>query len=460
MKKIFKIQGMHCNSCSQLIENELKGRVNDLSVSYLNGTAEINFDENKISSEQIKEAIGKLGYEVLDVGHKNNWNVLSWAMITAIILLIVYALFAGFEFNISGIKLPQAGEKVDLLLLFAAGLLTGFHCISMCGGFIVSYTTKNALKGNKGFFQHLVYGVSKVVSYAVIGGLFGLVGGFIAFSTQLRGIIAILAGAFMIFYALSMFGLNFFRRFQFNPRFLTKLSLAATHKSDNPYFAPLATGLLTGLFIACGPLQAMYLYAIGSGSFKIGAISLGVFGIGTLPVMLGFGGLITVVSRKTTNRILKISAILVFIIGLIMINTGLALTGSTYDFQSIKTRLTESGNSATIVNGVQEINMVVDGNDWNPKVFVLKNNVPVRWTINAAKLPPCATEIYVNDYGLDIKLKTGVNVVEFTPNKSGIIKWACWMGMISGNFIVTDNGNTTEEEIKSAKPTCTGMCQN
>jgi len=455
MKQTLKIEGMHCNSCSQLIENSLRDKINKISVSYSKGTAEIDFDENKITENQIREKIKKLGYEVAGRDKKSDWNLFSLIFIIVIAALVIYSLFIGFDFSM-GVKMPQIGENANLILLFAVGLLTGFHCISMCGGFIVSYTTKNALKGHKGFAQHLVYGISKVFSYALIGGVFGLIGGFIAFNTQVRGWVAILAGIFMIFYALSMFGIKFFRKFQANPKFLTK---AASKAPNNPYLGPLFTGLLTGLFIACGPLQAMYLYAIGSGSFKIGAISLAVFGIGTLPVLLGFGSLVTVISHKTTSKILKVSAILVLILGLIMINTGLALTGSSYDLQSIKAKIMGSDNNAVISNGVQEINMTIDGTNWYPKVFVLKKGVPVKWTIYGEQLP-CATEIFVNDYGLDIKLKQGANVVEFTPDKTGIIKWACWMGMISGNFIVTDTGKATTEEINSATPTCTGMCRN
>jgi len=382
-----------------------------------------------------------------------------WIIFGLAAALILYSLFVGFDFNVSGFGLPQAGDSLNLLLLFIVGLLTGFHCVSMCGGFIVSYTAKNALKGHAGFSQHLIYGASKTVSYALIGGIFGLIGGFISFSTQLRGIVAILAGVFMIFYALSMFGLKFFRKFQLNPKFLSIFSSNISEKASGQYLPPMITGLLTGLFIACGPLQAMYLYAVGTGSFIKGAISLAVFGLGTLPALIGFGSLASAVSHKTTGRILKISAILVLILGLIMINTGLALTGSSYDLGSIRTRIIGSNNNSAIVNGVQGISMTIDGANWSPKVFVLKNNVPVKWTINAVRLP-CDTEIFVDDYKLDIKLKPGINVVEFTPGKTGVVKWACWMGMISGNFIVTDNGNASQEEINSAAPTCTGMCHN
>ena len=183
----------------------------------------------------------------------------------------------------------------------------------MCGGFVVAYTAKNALNDYKGFKQHLVYGGSKVLSYAIIGWLFGLIGGIIAFNIKLRATIAILSGLFMIFYALSMFGIKFFRRFQLNPKFLYKVS-SKDRESKNPYITPFITGLLNGLFLACGPLQAMYLYAAGTGSFIQGALGLAAFGLGTLPVMFIFGSLATVISHTTTRRILKISAVIVLIL--------------------------------------------------------------------------------------------------------------------------------------------------
>ena len=77
-------------------------------------------------------------------------------------------------------------------------------------------TAKNAIKGHKSFYQHLVYGGSKTISYTIIGAIFGLIGSFFVFSPALRGGIAIFAGLFMIAYSLSMFGFAFFRKFKFN----------------------------------------------------------------------------------------------------------------------------------------------------------------------------------------------------------------------------------------------------
>ena len=493
MKKTFKIKGMHCNSCAMLIEKELKDKVNSVSASYSKEEAEIDFDENKISENEIKEKIKTLGYEVIDKNQEKNTKsnyaeykdftqnkeegfvdkIGLYVLLASVILLLFVVYYFFFRsIQLPEISIPQLGENTSLILLFAAGILTGFHCVSMCGAFVLSYATKNAQNGHKGYGQHLVYGGSKVVSYAIIGGLFGLIGGVIAFSIGLRSWVAVLAGLFMIFYALSMFGLKFFRRFQFNPKFLTKIAASESGKYKGPYSRPLVTGLLNGLFIACGPLQAMYLYAMGTGSFVSGATSLAAFGLGTLPVMLGFGSLATVISHKTTKKILKISAIIVLILGLIMLNRGLTLMGSPYSYSAISAKIsggslsqanvntgTVSGNSGVIIkDGIQEVNMDVDASGYHPNSFVLKKGVPVKWNVNVKQLTGCNSELVMNAYGIDLRLKQGLNTAEFTPDKTGTIQFSCGMGMLKGSFIVTETGTASQEEVKAATPPAGSTC--
>jgi len=481
VEKTYSIKNMHCNSCAQLIEKELKDKVNKISVSYNKEEAIIDFDENKINEKEIMKTIHELGYEAKRLENiKKNINeeepdlsnkigqIVFWVLIGIIIIGGLYYLYN--HITLPSIQIPELGTKTSLILLFLAGILTGFHCISMCGGFVMSYTAKNAINGHKSFKQHLIYGGSKVISYTIIGGIFGLIGGVIAFSIGLRSWVAILSGLFMIFYALSMFGLKFFRKFQFNPKFLTRAAASAGSSAKGPYNAPIITGLLNGLFIACGPLQAMYLYAVGTGSFVSGALSLMAFGLGTLPVMLGFGTLVSSISHKTTGKILKFSAIIVLILGLIMINRGLTLSGSNYSFDNIKAsiigvgvsnNLVTSGTTAdsiNIINGVQEINMNVDASGYSSNSFVLKKGVPVKWNVNVRQLTSCNSELVLNAYGIDKNLKVGINVIEFTPDKVGTITFTCGMGMLRGSFIVTETGNATQSEVAAATPTSGGSC--
>ncbi len=450
---------MNCNSCSQSIENALKDKTNEVSASYVKNEVEVDFDNDKISEKEIKEIIKEAGYELVEeetFKEKNQKKKVKSAQIH-IALLSLFTIFViyivlkrfGVELHVPEFNFTNL-QNASYFLLFFAGLLTGFHCIAMCGGFLISYTAKNAVNGHKSFKQHLIYGASKTVSYTIIGALFGLIGSIFLFSPALRGGIAIFAGVFMIFYSLSMFGLKFFRRFQFNPKFLTKIS---TRKHKGVYFGPMMTGLLNGLFIACGPLQALYLYAAGTGDPIQGGLSLMIFGLGTLPVMLGFGGFANIVSHKATKKILKISGIVVLILGLIMLNRGLSLTGSGYDSKSISTGfkgIDGISDNILIENGYQIIKMDVTRYGWSPDTFVLKKDIPVKWIINGKEITGCNNAIQVPKLNLKFDIKMGEQIIEFTPTKEGIISWSCWMGMIPGTFIVTDDGTASQEEIQSA----------
>ncbi len=66
-KAVFKISGMHCNTCSLNIDWELeetKG-VTKVSTSYARQETEVIYDEALISQEKIIEVIKKTGYDVL-----------------------------------------------------------------------------------------------------------------------------------------------------------------------------------------------------------------------------------------------------------------------------------------------------------------------------------------------------------------------------------------------------------
>ncbi|HLD55959.1 MAG TPA: sulfite exporter TauE/SafE family protein [Candidatus Nanoarchaeia archaeon] len=458
VKKIFNINGMHCNSCASKIEDALKDKVNSISVNFAKGQAEIDFENGKISENKIEEIIKDLGYEINT--HVKKSNALYWhiGLLSIITLAVLFIFFKNLGLNIPEINFNEL-ENVSLLLLFFAGLLTGFHCIAMCGGFMVSYTAKNAINGHKSFLQHLIYGTSKTISYTIIGAFFGLIGSIFFFTPQLRGTIAIFAGIFMIAYSLSMFGISFFKKFQFNPKFLTKI---ATKKYSGHYIAPMTTGLLNGLFIACGPLQALYIYAAGTGSMIQGGLSLMAFGLGTMPVMLGFGGITNVISKNTTKKILKISAIIVLILGLIMLNRGFSLIGSGYDVKSLLADNNPGQTNNIVIDseGYQVIEMTVDGSGWTPDTFVLQKGIPVRWVIDGQEITNCNNAIQVPKLNLNFPIQKGKQTIEFTPTEVGVIPWSCWMGMIPGTFIVTDDGTATQKEIQTAntKTASSGGC--
>jgi plastocyanin domain-containing protein len=150
-----------------------------------------------------------------------------------------------------------------------------------------------------------------------------------------------------------------------------------------------------------------------------------------------------------------------------MLNRGLSLAGSPVNFESIKTGIIggiagnaialSSGNSVQN-SGVQEVNMNMDTQGYHPNSFVIKNNVPVKWNINVTELIPCNNEIILNAYNIDVKLKQGMNIIEFTPTKTGTIQFTCGMGMLHGSFIVTESGTATQQQVAASTPKAGASC--
>ena len=66
MKKSFKIEGMTCSACSNRVERfvrKLDG-INEANVNFATETLNVDFDENKLKSVDIEEAVVKSGYKV------------------------------------------------------------------------------------------------------------------------------------------------------------------------------------------------------------------------------------------------------------------------------------------------------------------------------------------------------------------------------------------------------------
>lgn len=60
----FDIKGMHCASCSAIVEKTVAALdgVSSVSVSLLLNSAEVEFDEDKISAKQIAKAVKGAGF--------------------------------------------------------------------------------------------------------------------------------------------------------------------------------------------------------------------------------------------------------------------------------------------------------------------------------------------------------------------------------------------------------------
>ncbi len=174
------------------------------------------------------------------------------------------------------------------------------------------------------------------------------------------------------------------------------------------------------------------------------------------------------VLKLSGNKILKLSGAIVIVLGVIMVNRGLALTGSGFDVNTLVASVSASSASSTgnvikMEGGYQVIEMTVDRYGWEPDKFVLKKGVPVKWVIDGREINGCNNAIQVPKYGLNFDIKQGLQTIEFTPENEGVISWSCWMGMIPGTFIVKEDINledaaAVEKELNSVPDPVGGSC--
>ncbi len=213
-----------------------------------------------------------------------------------------------------------------LLLGFAGSL----HCVGMCGPLLLALPLDASGKWQV-LRQMLVYHSGRILTYAVLGVLFGLLGKGLAVA-GFQKILSIGAGVFML-------GMAFMAwRFE---RLVTALPgfKAFTHQvksgignlmRHNPNGSTFSIGLLNGL-LPCGMVYAAIAGALATTGALEGGLFMAVFGFGTLPLLL----MVSLFGRSfgvSIRQKIKIAQpILLGLVGLILLQRGLNLDLSLFE---------------------------------------------------------------------------------------------------------------------------------
>lgn len=201
---------------------------------------------------------------------------------------------------------------------FLMGLLGSFHCIGMCGPIVLS------LPG-KGVGYKLFYNVGRTITYALLGVAVGLVGQGAAFA-GLQQVLSIAVGSFMLLIIL----FTKYKHFDLptngilNGLYLGVKSKLGKFFKSTSLFSPLFIGMLNGL-LPCGLVYAALFTALSMGSFVGGAYYMVMFGLGTLPMMLGLGVFKGLISPSFRSQLNKLVPYFLALLALLLILRGLNL---------------------------------------------------------------------------------------------------------------------------------------
>ncbi|KIM12816.1 MAG: beta-carotene 15,15'-monooxygenase [Sulfurovum sp. FS08-3] len=212
-------------------------------------------------------------------------------------------------------------ENIDLYIIITTALLASVgHCIGMCGGIVIAYSSTK-LDGKESWARqsvvHGAYNMGRVTTYSAIGALFGFVGQVIAFTPTTKGVLFVLTGILMILAGLSLVGgLKFLNSAEFsiaNNRWFARQfrTLIASRSLKSFYLL----GVLNGM-IPCGLVLSFAVFAASSASALWGAVIMAIFGLATVPTMFTLAMLTKVLQNGSLRGVMmKLAALMVISYG-------------------------------------------------------------------------------------------------------------------------------------------------
>jgi sulfite exporter TauE/SafE len=203
---------------------------------------------------------------------------------------------------------------------FLLGLVGSLHCAGMCGPLALALPV-NSPAFSRFFAGRLLYNLGRIITYAALGGAFGLLGqSFVVMGVQRWVSLAV--------------GITILVSLILSPRFFSSVQPAKfINLIKSPFLklmhnrglgALFEIGLLNGL-LPCGLVYAACATAMTSNTVVHGAEYMIAFGVGTIPMMLAItlmGKRLQFILRFKLQRLIPVS---LAIIGLLLVLRGMAL---------------------------------------------------------------------------------------------------------------------------------------
>jgi len=201
-------------------------------------------------------------------------------------------------------------------------------------------------------------------------------------------------------------------------------------------------------FLPCGFTQALQLYVLAKASFAVGALTMLAFSLGTLPALASLSAMSSFATGTFQRHFLKFAGAAVIVLGIANIQYGLVLSGSDLDAASVATNERPAGVEpqtavAEQMNGKQVVVMRIEGYNYIPSRFTVKEGVPVEWRIDASEAAGCGRILIAAGLGVRRLLpNTSTTMISFMPPHAGEFGFNCGMGMMTpgSKFTVVPSG--------------------
>ncbi len=322
----FHVSGTHCASCKIFIEDTLNDQMGvENAIVDLKGETVLvettlegsRHELAKMLTEKIKHNGYSLSVEK-KTKEKNGQGAIWQALPIGLGLLTLF-----FLLQKSGILNIGIGGQVTPVTSFIIGLIASVSsCLAIVGGLVLSLSAKISQDNTSDTKTFVLFHSGRLVSFAVLGGMLGVLGSAIGIHFTLTALLGIAASLVMLFLGLHLVGI-----FEKNNVALPEGIFNFFRKIEHKTLTPLIVGFAT-FFLPCGFTQSMQVSALSSGSFVSGSLIMLSFALGTLPMLalLSFGSA-SFAHGRYAPLFFKSAGVVVIGLGLFALLSGLAALG-------------------------------------------------------------------------------------------------------------------------------------
>lgn len=326
----FHVNGMHCKSCTVLIESEL-GELPEITkakASLSGQSVEISGDFADKLPEHVAQDLSQvllphgysLGFEKKK--HDPRWKQFSVALPIALGFVILFLLLQ--KLNIVNLV---TGSNVGYGTAFLIGIIASLStCMAVVGGLVLSVSASYAKENDK-VRPQIYFHIGRLVSFFVLGGVIGALGSVFQLGINGTFILSIAVALILIILGINLLDVApWMKKIQPTlPAFIGKK--VHTVKKSSHALMPALLGIAT-FFLPCGFTQSMQIYTLTTGSFSAGALTMFFFALGTLPVLLVLSFTSLAIKKKAASGIFfKTAGLVVIFFGIFNVISSLVLIG-------------------------------------------------------------------------------------------------------------------------------------
>ena len=201
-----------------------------------------------------------------------------------------------------------------VLTALIMGLTGSLHCVGMCSPLAVAIGNMNT----RAFLNRVTYNAGRIVTYGVLG--LGIAGVGLALPiSKFQNLVSVFLGVILLLAGIGLLKLNipiFSRAIGTLTSTIKKLFTKFLNRKN--FGSVFLLGTLNGI-LPCGLVWIALTYSLTLQSPLAGFSFMVLFGVGTLPVMLGFTSIITQLLKRFNFNFQHITSAMLILSGILLI---------------------------------------------------------------------------------------------------------------------------------------------